>query len=127
MPTLVSGPAAAPALPVRLANRYICSKLFGMKQAFGIALLLLLAATIPERAQLLPPPSATDTTSHTNEGGPVQYRMGTLTLVDGTSITGYMPCNLAATAASFCISCPRSALMPSCVIPIRLPSPKSSS
>ena len=66
-----------------------------MKLAYSAVFVLLLAATLPGRAQLLPPPSATDTTSHTNDGGPVQYRMGTLTLVDGTSITGYMPCNLA--------------------------------
>lgn len=66
-----------------------------MKLAYGTIFTLFLAATLPGWAQLLPPPSATDTTSHTNEGGPVQYRMGCITKVDGSTITGYMPCNLA--------------------------------
>ncbi|UOQ99982.1 hypothetical protein MUN81_10885 [Hymenobacter sp. 5317J-9] len=54
---------------------------------------LLLAASLPGRAQLLPPPSDTDTTSHPDDSGLVRYRMGTLTRVDGTTIQGYMPCN----------------------------------
>ncbi|MGI4736685.1 MAG: hypothetical protein ACRYG7_16045 [Janthinobacterium lividum] len=66
-----------------------------MKVVYYTVFALLLAATLPGWAQLLPPPSATDTTSRTNEGGLVQYRMGSITQVDGTTITGYMPCNLA--------------------------------
>ncbi|MGI4866374.1 MAG: hypothetical protein ACRYFZ_20780 [Janthinobacterium lividum] len=55
---------------------------------------LLLATALPGWAQILPPPSDTDTTSHTNDSGLVQYRMGTITQVDGTTIKAYMPCNL---------------------------------
>ena len=66
-----------------------------MKLAYYAAFALLLAAKLPGRAQLLPPPPATDTASHFNASGFVQYRMGTITQVDGTTITGYMPCNLA--------------------------------
>lgn len=66
-----------------------------MRLFYCTVLGLLLTSALPGWAQILPPSSATDTTSHTNDGGTVQYRMGTLTQVDGTTITGYMPCNLA--------------------------------
>jgi hypothetical protein len=59
----------------------------------GAVLALLLAAGLPVRAQLLPPPSATDTTSHPDDDGLVRYRMGILTHMDGSTITAYMPCN----------------------------------
>jgi hypothetical protein len=65
-----------------------------MKLVYWIISALLLS-TLPGWAQLLPPPSDTDTTSHTNDSGLVQYRMGSITQEDGTTITGYMPCNLA--------------------------------
>ncbi len=55
---------------------------------------MMLAATLPGQAQILPPPSDTDTTSHADDSGQVRYRMGTITKEDGTTITGYMPCNL---------------------------------
>lgn len=53
----------------------------------------LLAAALPGRAQLLPPPSATDTTSHPDDGGLVRYRMGVLTQMDGHTLAAYLPCN----------------------------------
>jgi hypothetical protein len=74
---------------------YICQKTFMMKLIYCAVFTLLLTSTLPGWARLSPPSSAPDTTSHTNEGGLVQYRMGSITQVDGTTITGYMPCNLA--------------------------------
>jgi hypothetical protein len=65
-----------------------------MSLFYSTTLVLVLASALPGWAQFRPPPSATDTTSHTIDGGAAQYRMGTITQVDGTTITAYVPANL---------------------------------
>ena len=77
----------------RKLRAYICKKTSAMNLFYWTTLLLSGATALSAQAQLLPPSSATDTTSHTvnGDGVGVQYRMGTISLVDGTSITGYVP------------------------------------